>query len=187
MVKKLNIPLRRVLSGARGAIAEVPRTGAEEGNYFWGKRWCPQEEQGLRLLLCGNAAAGGVASPAGESCGGVGDVTVEDIHALECGMCFLPLKPPIFQLHLYPSLHIGCSVYFGFGYELMIPQPGFKNTAELHRNLQPSIQLTKTLESANGVMLCVRSAVTSSGPPAGAIHAVSPMLATASAMLWSVW
>nr|CAB3463957.1 unnamed protein product [Digitaria exilis] len=27
----------------------------------------------------------------------VGDVTVEDIHTLECGMCCLPLKPPIFQ------------------------------------------------------------------------------------------
>jgi E3 ubiquitin-protein ligase SIAH1 len=29
----------------------------------------------------------------------VGDVTVEDTDALDCGVCFLPLKPPIFQVH----------------------------------------------------------------------------------------
>ena len=29
----------------------------------------------------------------------VGEMTVDRTHALDCGICFLPLKPPIFQVH----------------------------------------------------------------------------------------
>ncbi|XP_066360836.1 uncharacterized protein [Miscanthus floridulus] len=36
-----------------------------------------------------------------------GDVTVEDTDALDCGVCFLPLKPPIFQCK---AGHAVCSV-----------------------------------------------------------------------------
>jgi hypothetical protein len=36
----------------------------------------------------------------------VHDLTVadEDVDVLECGVCFHPLKPPIFQVHIYGLL-----------------------------------------------------------------------------------
>jgi len=34
-----------------------------------------------------------------EGAAAAGDVTVEETDALDCGVCFLPLKPPIFQVH----------------------------------------------------------------------------------------
>jgi E3 ubiquitin-protein ligase SIAH1 len=34
----------------------------------------------------------------------LGGVTVEDTDALDCGVCFLPLKPPIFQVRTRTTL-----------------------------------------------------------------------------------
>ena len=47
-------------------------SGAEEGNYSSGKRWRPQDEQGLRILPSTAAAAAAVTDAAGGSCGGRG-------------------------------------------------------------------------------------------------------------------
>ncbi|CAL4902910.1 unnamed protein product [Urochloa decumbens] len=38
----------------------------------------------------------------------VGDVTVEDTDALACGVCFLPLKPPIFQVRARTTFPCVC-------------------------------------------------------------------------------
>ena len=41
------------------------------------------------------------ARPAGAAAA-VGYVSVEDADALDCGVCYRPLKPPIFQVHPKP-------------------------------------------------------------------------------------
>lgn len=41
-----------------------------------------------------------------EGAAAAGDVTVEETDALDCGVCFLPLKPPIFQCNVG---HVVCS------------------------------------------------------------------------------
>jgi hypothetical protein len=63
---------RRIVPSARVAAAAARRSGAEEGNYSSGKRWRPQDEQGLWILPSGNAAAAAITDAAGGSCGGRG-------------------------------------------------------------------------------------------------------------------
>jgi E3 ubiquitin-protein ligase SIAH1 len=49
-----------------------------------------------------NAATPAPRELPGRAASAAGDATVEDTDALDCGVCFLPLKPPIFQVNPKP-------------------------------------------------------------------------------------
>jgi E3 ubiquitin-protein ligase SIAH1 len=60
------------------------------------------EKKGSSTTAAASAPAASPAQPE-SAAGSLPDVTVEDADALDCGVCFLPLKAPIFQV-LY-SVH----------------------------------------------------------------------------------
>ncbi|PVH61802.1 hypothetical protein PAHAL_3G126400 [Panicum hallii] len=50
-----------------------------------------------------------------EGAAAAGDVTVEETDALDCGVCFLPLKPPIFQRNVGHVICSACRDHHGQG------------------------------------------------------------------------
>jgi E3 ubiquitin-protein ligase SIAH1 len=89
-MEEANRSAREQDPSASSPVEEVPASASAD----------VRKENGFSAPVAAPESAPAPASPARpkSAAGSVVDVTVVDADVLDCGVCFLPLKPPIFQV-----------------------------------------------------------------------------------------